>query len=420
MDSKDGQDAAVAAAVSPSAQHDPLAALRYRDFRLLAAGRFVASLGEQMLGVAVGWELYERTGSELALGLVGLVQVLPVITLSMVAGHVADRFNRRIIVLTSQMMLASCSLGLALLSLKQGSLALVYLCLLLIGVARAFNTPATSTLLPQTVPPEVFTNAATWSSSAWQFAAVCGPAFGGLMIAAFGRAAPVYLVDAVTAIIFVGLVWRIRGRQIALSRERTSMKALMGGFRFIWNTKVILAAVTLDMFAVLLGGATALLPVYAKDILHAGSEGLGWMRAAPSVGALVMVIALAYLPPFRHAGKTLLLAVIGFGVATIIFGFSRSFPLSMLMLMGAFDNISVVIRSTLLLTRTPDELRGRAAAVNNIFIGASNELGGFESGVAAELLRSPVAAVVMGGLGTILVVGAVAQIWPEIRRLGKL
>jgi len=402
-------------------RHDPYAALRFHDFRLLIFGRFIAALGEQMLSVAVGWELYERTGDAFALGLVGFVQVLPVILLVMVSGHVADRFNRRRIVVITQLLLGTCSLGLAVLSASQGSLVLVYLCLLFIGVARAFNNPAASTLLPQTVPPDRFTSAATWSSSAWQLAAVLGPALGGLMIGLFKNAAVVFLIDALAAATFAFLVLQIRGRQIATSKEDASFKALVAGFSFVRNSKVILAAITLDMFAVLFGGATALLPVYAKDILQVGPEGLGWLRTAPSIGAMVMVLLIAYLPPFKRAGKTLLWAVVGFGVATIIFGLSQSFGLSLLMLalLGAFDNISVVIRSTLLLALTPDEMRGRVSAVNSVFIGMSNELGAFESGVAAALV-GPVLAVVSGGIGTILVVLWVVGQWPQMRRLGSL
>lgn len=409
------------ASILPSLQHDPLAALRHRDFRLLALGRFIASLGEQMVSVAIGWELYERTGSAFALGLVGLVQVLPIIVLALIAGHVTDRFNRKHVLLITQILLSGCALGLALLSYTQGSLVLVYLCLLMIGVARAFNNPAASALLPQTIPEEAFPNAATWSSSVWQFAAVMGPPLGGFAIAIFNSAVMVYLFDAVAAIMFAMLVFFIRGRQTVFSTEPMTLKSLLGGFRFIANTKVILAAITLDMFAVLFGGATALLPIFAKDILHVSSDGLGWLRAAPSIGAVVMVLLITYMPPFKKAGRALIWAVAGFGVATIVFGVSTNFYLSlaMLVLLGALDNISVVIRTILLLTHTPDEMRGRVYAVNGVFIGASNELGAFESGLASALF-GPVLAVVTGGIGTILVVLGVAYIWPELRHMGSL
>jgi len=406
---------------SSSQRHDPYAALRFRDFRLLFFGRFIASFGEQMVSFAIGWELWLRTHNELALGLVGLVQVIPVIVFSLPAGHVADQHNRKRIVLITQCVFTTCTLTLALLSWKQGPLPLIYLCLCGIGLARAFNSPAASTLLPQTVPPEHFTSAATWSSSAWQLAAVLGPAFAGLLVALLDRATLIYVLDALGGMTFLVMVFMIRGRQLALSRKAATLDSLLEGIQFIRRSKVILSAITLDMFAVLLGGAVTLLPVYATDILHVDSVGLGIMRAAPSIGAVLMAITLAHLPPFQHAGRTLLWAVAGFGLATIIFGISTWFWLSLLMLLilGALDNISVVIRASLLLTHTPDEMRGRVSSVNSIFISASNELGGFESGAVAALV-GPVLTVIGGGIGTILVVLAVARRWPEMRRLRTL
>ncbi len=271
------------------------------------------------------------------------------------------------------------------------------------------------------MPPETFTNAATWSSSAWQLAAVIGPALGGLLIAKFDSATLVYVVDAVTAFIFLVLVVMMRNKEQERHRDTLTVKSLWAGMSFIWQTKIIMAAITLDMFAVLLGGATTLLPVISRDILHVGADGYGWLQAAPSIGALGMALIIAHRPPFSHAGRTLIWAVIGFGIATIIFGLSTSFVLSLLALgiLGALDNISVVIRGTLMLVYPPDEMRGRVFAVNNIFIGTSNQMGGFESGLAASIFGT-VPAVVGGGIGTILVVIAVALIWPEIRRLGTL
>jgi MFS family permease len=401
--------------------NDPYAALRFRDFRLLIGGTFLAVVGEQMMGVAIGWELYERTRAPLALGLVGLVQVLPVILLALPAGHTADRFDRKRIMVISMLLLGAGALGLAVLSYLGGALSLIYGCLLLIGVARAFQSPATGALLAQVVPPEHFTNAATWESSAWQASAIIGPALGGLIIAVRGSATPVYAIVAGLLLALALLLTRLRPRPVARADEDLTLRSLFAGLRFVWDTKIILAAITLDMFAVLLGGATALLPVFARDILQVGATGLGWLRAAPAVGAILAALALAYLPPFRRAGWTLLAVVAGFGLATIVFGLSRSFGLSlaMLALLGALDNISVVIRSTLVLTRTPDEMRGRVNAVHSVFIGISNELGAFESGVAAALLGT-VGAVVGGGIGTLLVVGLVALGWPEVRRLGRL
>ncbi|HWQ16176.1 MAG TPA: MFS transporter [Roseiflexaceae bacterium] len=412
---------APAEAAAAPAPHDPLAALRSRDFRLLAGGTFLAVMGEQMVNVAVGWELYERTRSPLALGLVGLVQLLPVLLLALPAGHLADRLDRRRIGVATMAGLALAMLGLALASSAGAPLPLLYLCLLAIGVGRAFQSPALAALTAQVVPPVHFGNAATWESSVWQASAILGPALGGFLIAARHGAAPVYAIAAGMLLLTAVLLARLRLRQAARLAETATLSEVLAGMRFIWNTKVILAALTLDMVAVLLGGATALLPIFARDILQVGAQGLGWLRAAPPAGAVVAALLLAVLPPFKRAGRTLLLVVAGFGLATIVFGLSRSFPLSLLMLalVGGLDNISVVIRGTLVLTRTPDALRGRVNAAHFVFIGISNELGAFESGVAAEWL-GPVGAVVAGGIGTILVALLVALKWPEMRRLGRL
>jgi MFS family permease len=403
------------------ARHDPYAALRFRDFRFLLAGQFLTAFGTQMVSFGIGWELWLRTHDEFALALVGLVQVIPVILLSLPAGNVADNYNRKRIVMYTQILLAVCSFALAILSWQQGSLFLIYLCLFGIGVARSFYQPAASTLMPQTVPPEIFTSAATWGSTAWQLASIIGPAFAGLLVANLPLVAPLYAIDSLAGITFLILLTQIKGRELALSRKGASLESLKDGLRFIRDTKVILAAITLDMFAVLFGGAVALLPVYATDILKVGADGYGLMRAAPSIGAIITVLIITRLPPFQRAGRTLLVAVAGFGVATIIFGASTSFPLSLLMLaaLGGLDSISVVIRSTLSMTWTPDEMRGRTSAVNSIFIGASNELGSFESGVAARLFGT-IPAVIAGGIGTIIVVLSVAKIWPEMRNLKTL
>ncbi len=404
-----------------SNSHDPYVALRQRDFRLLLTGQLITSFTGQMVSFAIAWELWLRTHSAFALGLVGLVQVVPIILLALPGGHVADQYNRRKIIAITQILLAACSLGLALLSFFQGSVLLIYVCLLGIGVSRAFNDPAVSTLLPGTVPPDLFATAATWSSSTFQIASIVGPAIAGLLATFLKRLTVVYALDALGALIFLVLVSQIKGRPLALARKTATLESLKEGIQFIRHEKVILAAITLDLFAVLLGGAVTLLPIYATDILKVGPQGLGLMRSAPSVGALIMMLFLAHRPPLQHTGQILLLAVTGFGLATIVFGLSTSFWLSivMLTLLGGLDNISVVIRRTLLLTRTPDEMRGRISAVNTIFIGASNELGGFESGVTSGLF-GPIISVVGGGIGTLLVVLAVARIWPEMRRLRTL
>ncbi len=403
-------------------RHDAYRALRSRDFRLLLLGVCFASFGQQMLSVALGWELYNRTGSALVLGFVGLAQVIPVILLSLPAGHVADRANRKRIMLTTQSVIALAAMGLAVLSSQRGPLVLIYGCLMVIGSAQAFNNPANSALVSQVIPEELYENAVKWRSSATQISSVLGPAAGGFLIALLGGATWVYALYSVAALVFVGLLLRVRVRPVArrTGGSRT-IQSVGEGLRFLWETPVLLAAITLDLFAVLLGGAVTLLPIFARDILQVGPVGLGWLRAASSMGSVGMALVLAYRPPFTHAGRTLLLAVGGFGIATIVFGLSRSFLLSfaMLVLLGVFDNISVVIRSTLVLVRTPDAMRGRVGAVNSLFISTSNQLGGFESGLTAQLF-GPAAAVVAGGVGTILVVLLVMRLWPEMRRLTTL
>lgn len=387
-----------------------------------------------MLQVALGWELYERTDSALALGLVGLATALPVIILALPAGDLADRMNRKRILVWCQTGFIVDSIALAALSYWQGPVALVYVVILARGAIQAFNNPARQAMLPQLVPADVFGNAVTWASSGFQVAAVVGPGIGGIVIAIEGGATSAYVISTLLTAVYLWALLEIRGGTVpaaadseagaalaARSREKMTLASLAAGMRYVRDTKEILAAITLDLFAVLLGGATALLPIFAKDILHVGPEGLGWLRAAPSVGALIVAIAIAHRPPMRRVGPTLLVAVAGFGAATIVFGLSRSFLLSMVMLflLGGLDGISMIIRSTLVQLRTPDEMRGRVSAVNSVFIDMSNELGGFESGALAALV-GPVTAVVAGGVGTIVVVSAVALAWPELRRLETL
>ncbi len=409
--------------VSESDKRDPFAALHLRDFRLLIIGRFVAQLGEMMVTVAIGWELYIRTNDAFALGLVGLVQIIPVLLLSLPGGYVADRFNRRRILFWTQLLLVLCSGILTVISLTEGSLVVLYATLALIGVARAFNNPAESALTPLFVPPELYYSASIWNSSVWQFSAIVGPAAGGIIIGIAGIAAPVYIINMIAGLVLVGVLMMLRNERKVeyLASSESPLEAVKNGWRFVRRTEVVLASITLDMFAVLLGGATFLLPIYAEDILHVGADGLGIMRAAPSIGALITLFIVSRLPPFAKAGKTLLWAVAGFGAATIVFGISENFWLSlaMLALLGGLDYISVIIRHTLVLTFTPDEMRGRVNAVNSMFIGASNELGGFRSGVSAGIL-GPVGAVVFGGIGTMVVVGLVALKIPRLRALGNI
>ncbi|MFN2602305.1 MAG: MFS transporter [Gemmatimonadaceae bacterium] len=406
--------------------HDPYAALRNRDVQLYVSGRTAGVVGWQILQVALGWELYERTHSALALGLVGLATALPVVILALPAGHLADTVDRRRILIWAQVAFIITGLGLAAVSYWRGPVALVYVILLARGAVQAYNNPARQALLPQLVPPELFGNAVTWGSSAFQIASVVGPGLGGIIVAIERRATGAYLISTILIGLSLWSLIEIRGggaasQTDAKPREKVTLRSIAAGMRFVRDTKVILAAITLDLFAVLLGGATALLPIFAKDILHVGPDGLGWLRAAPSVGALIVALAIAHRPLLTRTGALLLFSVAGFGISTIVFGLSRSFWLSMIMLflLGAFDGVSMIIRSTLVQMRTPDEMRGRVSAVNSVFIDMSNELGGFESGALAALV-GPVTAVVAGGVGTLIVVGSVALAWPELRVLGPL
>jgi MFS family permease len=435
-----------------SPPHDPYAAFRVPAYRNYAIGGFISVIGRQMLAMSVGFEVYKRTNSASALGLVGLVGALPVIFLSLPAGHVADRLNRKWIIVATQTLLFLTSLGLALLAwegagvpslapLAWGDRALtwiaaafgersnvvfgpelpiIYLLLFLNGTARAFGWAARSPFVANIVPREALPNAAIWNSSTFEIGTIVGPALGGLLIAAFGFPI-VYLLDAVCSVVFIGFVLPIRYQQPRTSEHEHPLRDLFSGIRFVWHSKPILATITLDLFAVLLGGATALLPIFADKILHVGAFGLGWLRAAPSFGAVTMAFTLAHLPPMRRAGVTMLCAVAGFGVATVVFGLSRNFWLSIaaLAITGACDNVSVVVRHTLVQLLTPDAMRGRVSAVNNVFIGSSNELGAFESGVSAAIF-GPVISVVAGGIGTVLVALSWRHLFPALAKRDRL
>ncbi|HEY1603229.1 MAG TPA: MFS transporter [Pirellulales bacterium] len=426
-------------------ERDPYAALRERDFRLFLSGNFLWVLGFKMQSVAVGYEIFKRTEWPLALGLIGLVQIVPVLALALIAGHVADRYDRRLIILTSLACTALASLGLAFVSLRGSEVWAIYLLVMITGVARGFSQPARAAFLPQIVSRDRFPNAITWSTGAFQLAFVMGPALGGLTIAAFAKLAErtgatnisdagpaaVYLCYAVLAAVFFGMLSTIRSRPVTPTSEGLTAQSLAAGAKFVWSQKVMLGALSLDLFAVLLGGAAALLPIYASDkMLNVGPIGLGWMEAAPALGAVLMTIVMAHRPPMERAGSTMLWSVAGFGVATIVFGVSKWFPLSLAMLFvaGALDTISVVIRHTLVQLLTPDAMRGRVSAINGMFIGASNELGAFESGAVADLaarLSGDMAfgaafSVVSGGIGTVLVVSLLYVFAPTLRRYGRL
>jgi len=418
-----------APASGPARRHDPYAALRIREFRWFLAGSLPYTIGINMQTVAVSWEIYDRTQSNLALALVGLVQIIPVVTLFLPAGHLIDRVDRKRILLCVLPAAALWSAGLAYCSATTAHVGWMYLLLLFIGVVRTFMQPARSAFLPSILTREAFTNGITWHSTGFQLSTVLGPALGGALIAWLHSTTAVYLLTALLALVNWICLAMIQSPPFVPSSEEPSLKSLAAGLGFVWRTKVMLGAITLDMFAVLLGGATALLPVYAKEILHVGPTSFGWMRAAPGIGAVCMSFLLAHRPPFERAGRALLWAVAGFGVITIVFGISRSFSLSLAMLfaLGALDMVSVVVRQTLVQLLTPDEMRGRVSAINSMFIGISNELGEFESGSLAyafdrpdDKAFGPTVSVVSGGVGTMLVVAMVALAWPQLRRYGRL
>ena len=401
------------------------AAFRYPAYRRFLAGSLLLTLGSSAQTLAIGWELYNRTDDPFALGLIGLVQAVPMLLFTLPAGYLADVFDRRKLIAWSLLGTSLTSLGLAWFSYAEGSIPLMYALLFLDSAALRLGWPARSALLPLLVPREAFENAVKWRSSLGQISRVVGPAIGGFIIAWSLPAA--YLFSALTTLGFLAMLLTITvPDRVAAPRGR--MFAQIGeGLAFVWHRPLLLGTISLDLFAVLLGGAVFLLPIYARDLIDLTGTGLspeqalGWLRAAPAAGALVMAVVLVYLPPMRHAGRTLLLAVAGFGLATIVFGLSTSLWLSlaMLFLTGVFDNVSVVIRHTLVQLATPDAKRGRVSAVNSIFISSSNELGGFESGLVAAWF-TPVISVVSGGLGTLAVVAAWAGLFPQLRNIKRL
>lgn len=371
--------------------------------------------------MAISWEMYQRTGQALALGLVGLAIALPTILLALPAGYLADAFNRRKVIILSLLGTTTTSIALAGLSYIQGTISLMYGLLILDAAFSTLGNPARRALLPQIVPRNVFPNAVTWSNSIGNIASVLGPAIGGFLVMVY---LPVpYLVSAVGTLVFIILLMKIDHYSIISQPEKRqpSFQMLFGGLHFLWTTRLLLMLMSLDMFAVLLGGAVYLLPIFAEDILQVGPQGFGWLRTAPAVGAFCTALLLAYLPPMKHAGRNLLLSVAGFGIATIIFGLSKSFwiSLAMLFLTGVFDNVSMVIRHTLIQLLTPDSMRGRVSAVNNVFVSASNELGGLESGLIAHWFN-PIISVVSGGIGTLVVVLFTAFSSPRLRTHGPL
>ncbi len=417
-------------AAGPQHATDAYAALRVPNFRRYIIALFTLTLGVQIQGTVVGWQVYDLTKDPLALGLVGLAEALPAISLALFAGHVADTRDRRRIALCALAVLVGCSIGLWVLAHPTiGRAALtspervraIYAVIVVSGMARAFLQPSRQALSAELVPRALFSNSITWRSGSWQLAAVLGPALGGVLYAVGGTMLA-YAVDAAFMMTAVLVLLSIRHRSpVRASSTEPIMSSITGGLRFVLNEPILLSALMLDLFSVLFGGAVALLPVFAAEILKEGPTALGLLRAAPAVGAVVSSVLLTRWPPFARTGRNLLLAVTGFGICTIGFGLSRSLWLSvaMLALAGSCDMVSVVIRSLMLQVRTPDALLGRVSSVNQIFIGSSNEIGAFESGVTARWWGA-VASVVVGGCATLLVVGTIAWRVPTLRRLRQL
>jgi MFS family permease len=398
------------------------AAFTHRGFVLFQIARFLIVAAVEMQAVAVGWQVYEITKRPLDLGYVGLAQFLPAILLFPISGHASDRFERRHVLSVCYAAYVVCfALLLGFAMHGTPSIRAIFVVLVLIGVVRSFNSTASRSILPQLVPPEHFPNAVAWNASIFQAATILGPSFGGIIYAAFRGPSVVYGVAMLTAIGATISSFRIKPEVKARPREPMSLKTVFAGLHYIWSKKLILGAISLDLFAVLLGGAVALLPVYAREILHTGPWGLGLLRTAPGVGAAIMAVLLAHWPLRGRSGPTLLWSVAGFGIFTIIFGVSHSLTISLiaLLLLGASDMISVIIRATLTQLATPDEMRGRVTAVDMIFIGTSNEFGQFESGVTAQWFGT-VPAVVLGGVGTLVVIALWAWMFPELRRAGEL
>ncbi len=400
----------------------PRAAYQHANFRRWQLARLSSIVGNQMLSVAIGWYVYDLTKSPLQLGNVGAAAFVPAFAFSLAAGHLADRLDRKRIVLAYYAVVAACSLALLLLARAHvravWPILLVSFCM---GTARTFSGPAAAALLPSLVPTEHFGNAVAWNSVTWQVATILGPALGGLVYALTRGAQGVFAGSFALMLVALALASRLSPRPLEGSRPAATLDAVFAGVRYVFRHQEILGSITLDLFAVLLGGATALLPIYASDVLHVGAAGLGVLRSAPAVGAGLTALVVAHRPMARRAGAWMFGGVFVFGVATIVFALSRSFLLSLaaLAVLGAADMVSVVVRQMLLQLRTPDEVRGRVAAVNLVFVGASNELGEWESGATAAWL-GVVPAAAAGGVGTLVVVTACALLFPKLRKLDRI
>jgi len=408
-----------------STDHDPYSSLRIPDFRNFLIAVSLVRIGTAAQGLAIGWEIYDRTDQALALGLVGLVQAIPMLLFTLPAGYLADVFDRRKLIMLSLAGATLTSLALAAFSFLEAAVVWLYIILFLDSTFLRMGWPAWSSILPLLVPKENFENAVKWRTSLMQITGIIGPAFGGFIIAVNIQAA--YLLSALSSVVFILFLTRMRLPPAPRIQRGNMIAQVAEGIRFVWRKKLLLGAISLDLFAVLLGGAVYLLPIFARDIIHLDSVGLspeqalGWLRAAPAIGACAMAFLLAYLPPLKRSGRILLGSVAGFGLATIVFGLSQDFWLSLfvLSLTGAFDNVSVVVRHVVTQMSTPNEMRGRVSAVNAVFIGSSNEVGGFESGLVAQIF-TPVISVVSGGIGTLLVVFGWSRLFPDLKDLGSL
>jgi MFS family permease len=405
-------------------RHDAYAVLKIRDYRLFITVRFFTTIAFQMQGLIVAWQVYELTRDPLQLGLIGLAEALPFIAVALYAGHVADLYNRkRVILLFIILFFLGTLILLAFTHWTTSLYALfgifpVYIVVAFSGISRAFIYPSVMALMAQLVPRPLYANASTWNSTVWHVAAIAGPAIGGLIYGFFG-AEIAYLSVIFFVILGIGLLSGVKNHPVPPVEEKETLyQRLASGIRFVFRNQVLLGSMTLDMFAVLFGGAVAMLPIFAAEVLFVGPQGLGFLRAAPMAGAVMMSMLLAYRPPAERAGRWLFIGVAGFGLSIVCFALSRNFYLSLFLLMfsGMFDNISVIIRATAMQLLTPDEMRGRVASVNSIFIGSSNEIGSFESGVAAKIMGL-IPSVVFGGAMTIAVVGFVYRYTPKLRKL---
>ncbi|MCJ7465781.1 MAG: MFS transporter [Maribacter sp.] len=405
---------------------DPYAALRYREFNIFLGVRFAMVFAWAMQFIVIEWQVYSLTKDPLSLGIIGLMEVIPAVSTALFAGHFVDQKEKRNLLVKCIIGFSIVSLGLFILSLPQLAnhisastiLYSIYFLVFLGGIVRAFLGPTIFSLIALIVPKKAYPNAATWSSTTWQFASVLGPALAGFSISWIGIHWSMCLIFGFSIIALIGLLQISRKPILNPKLGEPILQSLKEGIRFVFGKKSIFGALTLDMIAVLFGGAMALLPIYAQDILHVGAEGFGVLRAAPAVGASITMIGSTRFPLHHNAGKKLLLAVFGFGICMILFGISTSFWLSVgaLFLSGALDGISMIVRQTILQLKTPDHMRGRVASVNSMFVGSSNELGAFESGLTAKLMGT-VAAVVFGGCMTLLTVGITAYVSPTFRRL---